>query len=302
MPKGRVVGDNDMVPEPEIPVPLNATVCGEVGGVKVASSVNTRPAMRLLRAVGVNVTLMTQLPPAITCAPQLLVWEKSPEAVPVMAIEVKFNGPVPVLVRVTGRGLEGTFCAWGEKFRLWTERLTTGAVPFPVSETAANGVAASLPMVRVAVWLPVAVGLNVTLTVQALEAGTIVPQLLDATNSLAPRPLRVTEVMLTGKALLLVRVTVSGRLLSPTLALPRLSDVGLTAAAAPPVPVSGTKSGVDEPLVETVRVPVRVPEAVGVKATAMTQLAVAASDVPQLPVCATTWKSPVVTGALNESV
>jgi hypothetical protein len=58
-------------------------------------------AVRLPLAEGVNVTLIVQFPPAATELPQLLVCEKSPAFVPVIATLVMLNTVLPPLVRVT---------------------------------------------------------------------------------------------------------------------------------------------------------------------------------------------------------
>jgi hypothetical protein len=125
-------------------------------------------------------------------------------------------------------------------------------------------------MVKVALWTPGDVGVKTTLTVHDPEAGTVAPQLLVATNWLAEAPLivtPVTPVRFTGNVLLSVRVTDCAALLTPTFTLPRLSDAGLTDATAPPAPVNDAVSESEEPLMATVSVPVRVPEAVGVNVT-----------------------------------
>jgi hypothetical protein len=55
-------------------------------------------AKRLPSAVGVNVTLIVQFPPAATEEPQLFVWEKSPESAPVTARLVMFKAALPILL------------------------------------------------------------------------------------------------------------------------------------------------------------------------------------------------------------
>ena len=65
--------------------------------------------------------------------------------------------------------------------------------------------------------------------------------------------------------------------------------VGLSAADGPtatPVPVKLAVCGLPAALSVTVIVPVRVPATVGVNVTLIVQLALAASDVPQVLVCA----------------
>ena len=70
----------------------------------------------------------------------------------------------------------------------------------------------------------------------------------------------------------------------------RLSGERLTAGAVlAPVPVKPTVCGLPTALSEMLIVPLRVPVAVGVKVTLIVQLAPAASELPQLSVCA---KSP----------
>ena len=76
---------------------MRLTVCGELP----AFSVIVTAANRLPAAAGSNVTLMVQLAPAATLAPQLLVCEKSPAFVPAMAIEVIDRAEPPLLASLT---------------------------------------------------------------------------------------------------------------------------------------------------------------------------------------------------------
>jgi hypothetical protein len=76
-----------------IPVPLNATIWGEL----VALSVMVTVPVRLPAAVGVNVTEMVQFAPAATLVPQVWVCAKSPD----IAIEVTVKAVVPEFVSVT---------------------------------------------------------------------------------------------------------------------------------------------------------------------------------------------------------
>lgn len=59
-------------------------------------------AVRLPTAVGANVTLIVQLPPAATEVPHVLVCAKSPGLVPVNPILLMVKEAFPVLVTVTG--------------------------------------------------------------------------------------------------------------------------------------------------------------------------------------------------------
>jgi hypothetical protein len=58
-------------------------------------------AVRLPLAEGVNVTLIVQLPPAVTELPQLLLCAKSLAFVPVNPRLAMVNVALPLLVRVT---------------------------------------------------------------------------------------------------------------------------------------------------------------------------------------------------------
>ena len=91
MPKVRVVGAKLTLGA--IPVPERVTVCG----LPVASSVTVIAPGWLPMAVGVKVTLMEQLAPAATEAPQVLVWAYGALAV----MLVMFSAAVPELVSVT---------------------------------------------------------------------------------------------------------------------------------------------------------------------------------------------------------
>src|SRR5260370_10939115 len=61
--------------------------------------------------------------------------------------------------------------------------------------------------------------------------------------------------------------------------------------AVEPIPVRLTDCGLPEALSVMLRVPVRLPDAVGVNVTLMVQFALAATELPQVLVCA---KSPLV--------
>ena len=82
--------------------------------------------------VGVKVTLMVQLPPAATLAPQVLVWAKSPLA----ATPVMFKAALPVLYSVTVCGALVVPTLVPVNVSVVGTRLTTGAsCPVPVSCT-----------------------------------------------------------------------------------------------------------------------------------------------------------------------
>ena len=91
MPKAKVVGAKLTLDA--APVPVRLTVCG----LPVALSVTVIVPGWLPAAVGVKVTLMEQLAPAATEAPQVLVWAYGALATMV----VIFSAAVPPLVSVT---------------------------------------------------------------------------------------------------------------------------------------------------------------------------------------------------------
>lgn len=95
-------GKDDKLTSGPLPLPLKLTVCG----LLPASSVSVRLPERAPSAVGVNVTLMTQLePPAAT---GVLVLQVVPLAAraksPVNAMLVKIREAVPLFVTVTALG------------------------------------------------------------------------------------------------------------------------------------------------------------------------------------------------------
>ncbi len=97
-------------------------------------------------------------------------------------------------------------------------------------------------------------------------------------------------LIVSGAVPLLVSVTACAALVLPTCWLPKLRLVGerVTAGAvgATPVPVRLTLCGLPAALSVIDTVPVRVPVAVGVNVTLIVQLAAAATDAPQVFVCA----------------
>jgi len=83
-----------------VPVPLRVTVCG----LPVALSATESVAVRAPLVVGVNVTVMEQVPPlaaTFELVEQVLVeMAKSPLFVPVIEMLLNVSAPVPLLVSV----------------------------------------------------------------------------------------------------------------------------------------------------------------------------------------------------------
>src|SRR5438128_1041241 len=82
-------------------------------------------------AEGVNVTLIEQLAPAATVAPQLLVWAKSP----VTETPDMLSGASPVFRSVTACAGLGVPTNWRPKVRLDGEKPAPGPSPAPDSAT-----------------------------------------------------------------------------------------------------------------------------------------------------------------------
>ena len=95
MPKFKV--EAEVVATEAVPVPVKVTDWGLPGTL----SVILIEAVRLPEAVGVNVTLIVQVPFATTVPPHVLVWAKSPALAPVTAMLVMTKLAFPGLVRVT---------------------------------------------------------------------------------------------------------------------------------------------------------------------------------------------------------
>jgi hypothetical protein len=152
----------------------------------------------------VSVTLNAQLAPAASDAPQVFVWEKLP-----VVVMARVRAAVPVLETVTVWGALVVPRACPAKVRLEGETVSAIANPVPVSATVwVLGLALS-ERVRLPVRAPLAVGLNVTLMVQAAPAARDLPQVFVWEKS----PLVVMLEMASASALVLVRVTACGTLL-----------------------------------------------------------------------------------------
>lgn len=96
-------------------------------------SVIVTDPLRAPVAVGVKVTLMVQVAPAATEAPQVFVCVKFPALVPVTVMLVMFSAPLPLFVRVTGSGALVVLMLVPGNVRLLGDKLTAaGVVPVPV--------------------------------------------------------------------------------------------------------------------------------------------------------------------------
>jgi hypothetical protein len=120
-PNERLYGER--VTGTAIPDPVRLTLWG----LPLALSVTVSDAVRVPAADGVNVTPIMQPSCATRALPQLLVWVKSAEFVPVMPMFEMFNVAFPEFERITfwAELVEPTFC-W-LNVRLGVEKPTTGA-------------------------------------------------------------------------------------------------------------------------------------------------------------------------------
>jgi hypothetical protein len=152
------------------PSPVNVTVWG----LFQALSVMFRLPVRVPFAVGVKVTLIVQLEPVPTLLPQVFVREKSPLAT---MLDMD-SGAFPVLVSVTACGSLVDPTNRRENVREDGDKPTAGPVPVPVTPTACGLFKALSVIASVAVRVPPAVGVKVTLIVQVPPAATELPQVL----------------------------------------------------------------------------------------------------------------------------
>lgn len=218
------------------PVPLKLTVCGLVG----SESVMARDAVRAPTAVGLKRTLIVQLPPPARLDPQVVVREKSPLFVPVMAM-------LEMLIAVVARFRRVTLVAL---LVVPTVRLANAievgdketAVPVPLRLTVCGLVLALSATVTAALLVPTALGENVTEIVHELPAARLVPQVVDRAKSAVFVPVMAMLVMLKVAVPVFLSVTAVPVLVVPSCRVPNETDVGdKVTAGAVPVPVIGTE-------------------------------------------------------------
>ena len=266
------------------PVPLSVTLCG----LPAALSLIVTLAPRLPLADGVKVTLIVQLAPAASVLGlmgQVLVCAKSPAFVPATVMLVIVRAAVPLFVSVTDLAALVVPTFWAPKLRLVGFSVTAGAETVPVPESATLcGLPAALSLiVTLALRLPVAVGENVTLSVQVAPAASVLGlsgQVFVCAKSPALAPLTPMLLIVNAAVPLLVSVTDFAALVVPTSWLPKLSDVGLSVtpgAGVTPVPLSATLCGLPPASSLMLTLALRPPFAEGVNVTLSVQFAPAAS-------------------------
>lgn len=177
------------------PVPESATVWFEAG----APTLIVRLPETSPREVGAKVTLIAQLAPAASEAPQVLLCANG-EVVTIAVIE-SVASPVFDSVSVCDGLVVPTNCELKVRFAGLTE--ATGAMPVPVKVTVAGLLGAFVDTASAPEILPRPLGVKVTLMLQLAAAGSDVPQVLVCANGLVAD----IELMLRGAVPLFVKTT-----------------------------------------------------------------------------------------------
>jgi hypothetical protein len=175
---------------------------------------------------------------------------------------------------------------------------TETASPPPLKVTAWGEPLALSVIINDPVRLPATVGVKITEIMQAVPTATFVPQVFVWAKS----PDAAIDVMVSGAVPELFSVTICAALLVLSVCKAKVRLVGervtAGAAGATPEPLSATICGELLTLSVIVSDPVRVPAAVGVNITEIEQVALTASELPQVSLSA---KSPVAMMEAMES-
>jgi hypothetical protein len=247
-------------------------------------SENVNVAVRVPVVDGVNVTEMVQVAEGARLAPHVFAEiAKSPALAPDIVMLFRLIGSDGPLVSVTVRGALVVCGAVGGNTRLDGRTLALATAAAPVKATV-RGMPAESVIVRVAVRVPVAVGVKVTAMLQLDEGARVAPQVLLA---IAKSPALAPEMamLFTVNAAVppLVNVTVCGELVEPTACRAKDRLVGFTLAVSmAPVPESATVCGLVLAPSVKIRLATRAPNADGVNAMPTVQLAAGARLVPHV--------------------
>jgi hypothetical protein len=128
----------------------------------------------------------------------------------------KVSLAVPVLLIVTVNGTLVVPITWLPKFRLVGERLTVNVAPVPVRLMVCGLPAALSVIVTLAVRLPLAVGVKVTLMVQLAPVARELPHVFVCTKSPLLVPVIAMLVRLTAVLPVLAKVTAWAVVVVPT--------------------------------------------------------------------------------------
>ena len=268
-----------------LPVPVRLTDCW-LPATLLLLSVMFKEAVRFPVAVGVNVTLMVQLPLAATELPHVVVSPKSPGLVPVNPMLLMDRAAFPVLFSVKVWAVLVVPRFWLLKVRLVVVTPAMGALPVPVRLTDCWLPATLLllsVMFKEAVRLPVAAGVNVTLMVQLPLAATEPPHVLVSAKSPGSAPANAMLLMVRAAFPVLFSVKVWAVLVVPRFWLLKVRlVVVIPANAALPVPVRLTVCGLPVSESAMLTEAVRIKGAVGANLTEIVQFAPWASELLQV--------------------
>ena len=204
-----------------------------------AESVKVIVAVRVPSADGVKSIPTVQLDEGARLAPQvLLAMAKSPGFAPEKARSVIVIALAPLLVSVRDWGVLVDPAAVAEKVRLPGANTALVSEPVPDNPTVWGLFPAASVNVRVAARDPLALGVNVMLTVQVAEPARLVPQVLaEMAKSPGFAPDSATLLIAMAVAPPLVRVTDWAARVVPTVVAAKMRLVGETVAlAADPIP------------------------------------------------------------------
>ncbi len=179
-------------------------------------SVMLRVALLAPPADGVMLTLIAQLAPAFRLPPQVVVLLKSDAFVPPIEMLVMVSVSVPVFDRVTVCAAVVVPKGVAAKLSVVGDRETAGAIPVPERETVCGEEAALSLTLRVAVLVPLAVGLKVIAIEQFAPAARLEPHALFVLKSEGELPAKVTLLIVSVPVPVFVNVTLCDALVVPT--------------------------------------------------------------------------------------
>ena len=202
------------------PVPLSATVCGEVFPL----SVIVMAAVNAPVFVGAKCPWMLQLAPAARLVPQVVPITKDDAFVPVTAILLIANAAVPVLVIITVCDALADPTVVEGKVRLVADKVTGGATPVPLNATLCGELPALSVIVIAAVSEPVLVGAKCPWNVQFAPGARLDPQPFEKTKDAAfvPVTAMLEKVKVTVPVFVMIRDW--DPLAIPTCTDPKLSE------------------------------------------------------------------------------
>ena len=266
LPKVRPEGFSDT--PTAVPLPVSVTICMP----PLASSLMVTTLVRVPLAVGVNVTAIVQVSPAVTGVEVEQVVPVPRAKSPLAINAVMFRELVPVLVKVTDCAAAVVPTTVLPKVRLDGVSVTPGAIAEPLSVTVCVPPPALSEIVTTPVRVPLLVGVKVTATVQ-LPPAAIGVEVEQVPVPTAKSPLAASAEIVSGLLPVLVNVADCAAAVVPKTVLPKLRLDGFSDAPGV-VPVPLKLMFWIPPLASSVIVipPVRTPLAVGVKATAIVQL------------------------------